>query len=257
VFVVACVAFGLAIGSFVNVLIARVPTGESWVRGSSRCPRCRHDLAWYDNIPLFSWLWLRRRCRHCRAPISGRYPVVESLVAALFVAIYLVHGHGFLAFGLAYLAAISVALVFIDLDVQRLPDSIVLPSYPVMLAFLVSDAWSMGDWGAFGMAGIGLCAMGGFYALLWAVYPAGLGLGDVKSGGLLGMVAGYIGWSTLAVGFIAGPLLGGGVVVIGMAVGKYHRKSRVPYGPALFGGAWLGYLAGASIAAAYIDFWAR
>ncbi len=250
---VAVVGVGLACGSFANVLIVRVPAGEDWVKGSSHCPRCRHDLAWYDNIPLFSWLWLRRRCRHCAAPISARYPVVEALVAGLFFAVYLVYGVSFLSAALAYLAIISVALVFIDIDVQRLPDSLVLPAYPVVIAFLCADAATTGEWGTLGRTGIGLCALGGFYALMRAAYPAGLGLGDVKSGGLLGMVGGYLGWPTLAVGALSGPILGGVVVVVGMAMGRLNRKSRVPYGPALYGGAWLGYLAGEGIAAAYID----
>jgi leader peptidase (prepilin peptidase)/N-methyltransferase len=249
----ACGLVGLLVGSFTNVLIARVPQGEEWVRSSSRCPRCRHDLAWYDNIPLLSWLWLRRRCRHCQAPISARYPIVESLVSGLFVAIYLVYGLDPAALGLAYLAMISVALVFIDLDVQRLPDRIVLPAYPVVLAFLVADAGLDGEWGNLGRAGLGVAILVGFYGTMWIAYPAGLGLGDVKSAGVLGMMGGYLGWSQLSVAAIAGPLLGGVAVVLGLATRRIGRKSRVPYGPALFGGAWLGYLAGPAIAHAYIS----
>ncbi|MCJ7827183.1 MAG: prepilin peptidase, partial [Demequinaceae bacterium] len=250
---VAVAGFGLILGSFTNVLIARVPAGEDWVRGSSRCPRCRHDLAWYDNIPLLSWLWLRRRCRHCAAPISARYPLVELLVAGFLVAVYLAHGVTFLSAALAFLAIVSIALVFIDIDTQRLPNALVLPAYPAVLILLIADAGVQGDWGSVARAGIGLLAVGGFYGLMWVAYPAGLGFGDVKCAGLLGMVGGYLGWSSLAVGAIAGPLLGGLVVLVGLVMGRLHRKSKVPYGPALIGGAWLGFLAGPAIADAYLD----
>lgn len=249
---VAVLGVGLAVGSFTNVLIARIPVHEDWVRGSSHCPRCGHDLAWHDNIPILSWLWLRRRCRYCGGPISGRYPLVEALVAGLFVAVYLIHGFSLLAAALAVLAVVSVALVFIDLDVRRLPDSLVLPMYPVAALLLSADAWAAGEWGNLWRAGLGLLIMGGFYGLLWLCYPAGLGRGDVKTAGLLGLAAGYLGWAHLAVGMIAGPLLGGVAVMIGLATGRLTRKSMVPYGPALIVGAWLGYLVGPGIADAYL-----
>ena len=251
-FVVSVALAGLLLGSFANVLIARVPAGEDWVRGSSHCPRCRHDLAWYDNIPLFSWMWLRRRCRYCREPISARYPVVESLVALLFGAIAIESGATLATAALGYLAVISVALVYIDADVQRLPDSIVLPAYPIVAALLLGDAALQGEWGSVARAGLGLAIMGGFYGLMWLAYPAGLGLGDIKSAGLLGMVLGYLSWGQLAVGAIAGPLLGGVWVIVGLATRRLKRTSRVPYGPALFGGAWLGVLAGSAIASSYV-----
>jgi len=249
---VAAAAFGLAVGSFTNVLIARVPVGEDWVRGSSRCPACGHPIAWYDNIPVFSWLWLSRRCRHCHAPISGVYPAVEILVAALWVAIAVQFGARILALGLAYLACISVALVFIDLRAQRLPDALVLPSYPIVAVLLAADAVAGGGFGNLARAAAGLGAMGGVYGLLWFVYPKGMGFGDVKTAGLVGMVAGYLGWSSLAVAGIAGPLIGGVVVVAGLATHRLTRKSRVPYGPALLAGAWVAILAGAEIGRWYV-----
>ena len=250
--ILAGALFGLVIGSFTNVLIARVPAGEPWVRGSSRCPRCRHDLAWYDNIPLISWLALSRRCRHCGSPISGRYPAVELLVALLWVGIAAAFGATFLALALGYLACVTVALVFIDLDVQRLPDSLVLPSYPIVAALLVADAGVNGAWPSLARAAAGVGILGGFYGLVWIVYPAGLGRGDVTTAGLAGMVLGYLGWSEVAVGAISGPILGGLVVMVGLASRALTRKSRVPYGPALLLGLWLGVFAGSAIGNWYV-----
>lgn len=250
--VVVAGCFGLLLGSFVNVLIARVPAGEDWVRGSSRCPKCRHDLAWYDNIPLLSWVVLRARCRYCSARISARYPVVEVLVAGLVVAVAVQHGVSVLTLALVYLAAISVALAFIDADTQRLPDAIVLPALVALPVLLALDAALSDGWGNLARAGAGCAILGGFYGLMWLVYPPGLGLGDLKVAALLGFVLGYIAWPALAVGAIAGPLLGGGVVVVGLATRRLNRRSRVPYGPALLSGAWIGILAGSLIGHAYL-----
>jgi leader peptidase (prepilin peptidase)/N-methyltransferase len=250
--ILAAAVLGLVVGSFTNVLIARVPAGEQWIRGSSRCPRCRHDLAWYDNIPVISWLVLSRRCRHCGRPISGRYPAVELLVALLWVAVAAEFGASLLSLALAYLACITVALVFIDLDVQRLPDSLVLPSSVIVAALLVGDAAATGEWSSLARAAAGIGIMGGFYGLVWMVYPSGLGRGDVTTAGLAGMALGYLGWSELAVGAILGPIVGGLAVAVGLASGALTRKSRVPYGPALLMGLWLGVLAGSVIGDWYV-----
>lgn len=244
---------GLLVGSFTNVLISRVPADEDWVRGSSRCPRCGHEIHWRDNIPLLSWLLLRGSCRHCGQPISRRYPLVELLVSALFVAVYLGFGLSLTAAALGYLACVSTALAFIDLDVHRLPDPLVLPSYGVVGALLLSDAAVTGGWGDLARAGAGAGILGGFYLLMWLAYPAGMGFGDVKTAGLLGLALGYAGWPALAVGGIAGPLTGGAVVAIGLATRRLSRRQRVPYGPMLIVGAWLGVLAGAPIASAYVE----
>ena len=248
----AVVAFGLIVGSFTNVLIARVPAGEDWVNGSSHCPKCHHDIAWHDNIPVLSWLWLRRKCRHCSEPISGRYPLVELLVAGLFLGVYLAWGLTLLALGFAYLAVISVALVFIDLDVKRLPNSLVLPSYAILGVILTAHAATHGAWSDLGRAGIGLAAWGGFYGLAWFIYPKGMGFGDVKTAGLLGMAAGYLGYAELAVGGFLGPMLGGVAVIAGLILGRLRRDSQVPYGPALIVAAWAGYLAGPAIGDIYL-----
>lgn len=244
---------GLLCGSFANVLIARVPAGEDWVKGSSRCPRCQQEIAWFDNIPVLSWLWLRRRCRHCHAPISAQYPVVELAVAGMFALVAWRFDLTVLSILLVYLAVVSVALVAIDIKHQRLPNTLVLPSMVVMALGIFAFTVVEQEWWILARAGLGGLILGGFYFVLWFAYPKGLGFGDVKTGFLFGLVLGTVGWQALAVGAIMGPFLGGAGVIAVVAVRRQIKGVRLPYGPALIGGAWLGILFGTSIARWYID----
>lgn len=250
---VAAALFGLLFGSFANVLIARVPQGEQWLAGSSRCPKCSHDIAWYDNIPVVSWLVLRGRCRACREPISPRYPLVEIVVAALWVLCAWQFGLAVVTLAMFYLAVVTVALAAIDLDVRRLPNALVLPSYPIVAAILGVDAIVAGEWWPLVRAVIGLALMGGYYMLMKLLWPAGMGLGDVKLAGVLGLAAGYLGWAELAVAIIAGPLVGGLVVAVPLLTRRLSLKAKVPYGPALIAGAWIGFLAGPAIGRTYLN----
>ncbi len=230
---------GLLVGSFLNVVIYRVPRGESVVHPRSRCPGCGYELAWYDNVPVLSWLLLRGRCRRCRAPISARYPLVEALTAVVF---------GLLAWKFAatwqlpaflYLGAVGVALAFIDLDTKRLPDVLTLPSYLVGGALLLLPAALDGSWSAYLRAWLGALALFGFYFLLAFIYPAGMGFGDVKLAGVLGLYLGWLGWGVLVVGgflgFLLGGLIGGGLMIVRRA----GRKSKIPFGPFMILGAFL------------------
>jgi leader peptidase (prepilin peptidase)/N-methyltransferase len=252
VVILIAVLCGLAVGSFTTVLAARVPAGRTWVSGRSACPRCHAPIAWYDNVPVLSWLVLRRRCRHCSGRISVRYPLIELAVASLFVASAVTWGLSILTLAMWYLACVSVALVAIDIDVRRLPDPLVLPSYVVAAALLIADAVVTGEYGRLPVAGAGFLIMGLAYGLMWFAYPAGLGRGDVTAAALLGLYAGYLGWGVLAVAAIAGPLVGGCVVIVGLATRRLSLKSAVPYGPALVGGAWIGLLGGSQIVAEYL-----
>lgn len=180
---------GLAVGSFLNVVIWRVPQGMSVVRPPSACPRCGHAIRERDNVPVVSWLLLRGRCRDCQEPISVRYPLVEAATGVLFVATGLFTGPSWVLPGLLYLVSISIALALIDIDTRRLPDVIVLPSYLVALALLTLASWNPGgeaDWGALVRALIGGAAMFALYLVLVLVYPAGMGRGDLKLSGVLG-----------------------------------------------------------------------
>ena len=249
-FAVASVA--IMFGSFANVLIARIPAGEEWVTTPSHCPKCDSRIAWHDNIPVLSWLALRGRCRSCAQPISWRYPLVEIAVGIGVVGVYLAWGLSLLALALAYLMFIGIVLVMIDIDVGRLPDSIVFPTFGVVAIMLLAHSFHSGEWSSWATAGIGMGVWLLFYGLPWLVYPRGIGFGDVKTAGLLGLVAGYLGMPQAMVGLIAGPLVGGVVVLGGLAVGAINRKSRVPYGPALIAGAWIGIFAGNAISSSYV-----
>jgi prepilin signal peptidase PulO-like enzyme (type II secretory pathway) len=259
--------FGALIGSFLNVVIARVPAGRSVVRPASACGSCGGEIRWYDNVPVLSWLVLRARCRDCSAPISARYPLVElgtalffGIVAWVFLPEVLTAGSAADALGSAlalvaylYLAAISVALAAIDLDVSRLPNKIVMPAYAVGGALLGASALLSGDPGRLVLAAIGMAAMFGVYLLLALAYPGGMGLGDVKLAGVLGLFTGWLGLAPLVVGFFLAFLLGGAFSIALLAARKASPKSGIPFGPWMLAGAWGGILAGNAVASWYLD----
>jgi leader peptidase (prepilin peptidase) / N-methyltransferase len=244
---------GLVVGSFLNVVIWRVPRGESVVRPPSHCPGCDTPIAPRDNIPVLSWVLLRGRCRSCGEPISARYPLVEAGTAVVFVLITLRIGLDWPLPAYLYLGAIGVALALIDIDVRRLPDSIVLPSYPVALVLLAAASLLGHDWSAFVRGVIGLVALFGFYFLLALIYPAGMGFGDVKLAGLLGLYLAYLGWGELVVGAFLGFLYGGVVGALLMLAQRAGRKSKIPFGPYMLLGAFTALLVGGALADLYLD----
>ena len=257
---------GLAVGSFLNVVVHRVPAGLSVVAPSSACPRCDHAIRARDNVPVLSWIVLRGRCRDCAAPISVRYPLVELATALLFALVVLRFGpplagatNGRTAavatielVAMLYLMAISVALALIDLEVHRLPNSVVLPAYPVIAVLLAVAAALSGDWGAVLRAGIGLVVLGGAYLALAIAVPGGMGLGDVKLAGVLGLVLAYLGWGPLAVGAFGAFVLGGTFAIGLIVVGRAKRGSGIPFGPWVLGGAWLGVFFGQPLLDGYL-----
>ena len=264
---VALGALGSIVGSFLNVVVYRVPLGRSVVSPSSACPRCGRPVRPIDNIPVVSWLVLRGRCRDCGAPISARYPLVEIGAGLLFAAVAwrflpaafegttapAVVGSALELTGYLYLAAISIALALIDLDTRRLPDAIVLPAYAVGAVVFTLAAVITGDWPSLVTAGIGLACLGGFYLVLNLVAPGGMGFGDVKLAGVLGLFLGWLGWPTLVVGALAGFIVGGLFGVALLASGRAGRRSSIPFGPWMLAGAWIGVFGGPFIASAYFS----
>ena len=242
---------GLTVGSFLNVVIHRVPRGESLVRPGSHCPHCAAPVRRRHNVPVLGWLLLRGRCADCAAPISVRYPLVEAGTAALFVAVTARFGFSPALPAYLYLAAIAIALALIDLDVRRLPDRIVLPSYGIAGVLLLPAALAGGGWSPV-LRGLAAAALlYSFYWLLWRI-PRGMGKGDVKLAPLLGLYLGWLGGSAVAVGAFAGVLLGGLAGVVLLATRRAGRKSRVPFGPYMLTGTFLAVFAAAPIAGWYL-----
>lgn len=258
-------AFGTVIGSFLNVVVHRIPLGRSLSRPASACGSCGHAIRWYDNIPLVSWIVLRGRCRDCRAGISIRYPLVELITAIGFALVALrfapavfeaLTGRAAAAaivvlLAFLYLAAISIALAAIDLDVQRLPNTIVLPAFAVGAVAFTGAALLAGDWSRLATAGLGILIMGGIYLVPALIRPDAIGGGDIKLAGVLGLFLGWLGWPELGVGIVAGFLLGGLWGVALVLAGK-GRSARIAFGPWLLAGAWVGILAGGPLLTAYL-----
>lgn len=251
--IAAAALLGLLVGSFLNVVIWRVPRGESVVRPASRCPSCGAAVRPRDNIPVLSWLLLRGRCRDCGAGISRRYPLVEVATAAVFAVIAARIGLTAELPAYLYLAAIGVALWMIDLDVKRLPNAIVLPSYAVALVLLTGAALVSGEWGALLRGLGGLVALYGLYFLLAWIYPAGMGFGDVKLAGVLGLYLGYLGWAEVMIGGFLGFLYGGIVGIALMGLNRAGRKSQIPFGPFMLAGALTAIVWGDALADLYLD----
>ena len=258
--------FGSLVGSFLNVVIFRVPASLSIVSPPSACPTCGARIRPFDNVPVLSWLILRGKCRDCRAGISVRYPLVELGTALFFGLVTVRLWPGGLASGSAaqgvalvitliaflYLAAVSVALAFIDVDTHTLPNRIVLPSFVVGLALLGTAAVLGSDYGALLRAAIGSAVLLLGYTALAFAYPGGMGLGDVKLAGVLGLFLGYLGWSQLIVGAFGAFLLGGIFSLGLLALKRANRKSGIPFGPWMLGGAWMGVLVGTPISLGYL-----
>jgi leader peptidase (prepilin peptidase)/N-methyltransferase len=242
---------GLQIGSFLNVVVWRVPRGESVVSPGSACPACQTAIRPRDNVPVVGWLLLRGRCRECATPISRRYPLVELGTAALFAVMALRFGADWALVAYLYLAAVGLALALIDLDHKRLPDVLTVPSYAVGGALLGLAAALGSDSGSLLRALLGGAAMFAVYFALCFAYPAGMGFGDVKLSGVLGLYTAWLGWGVWAAGLFLGFFLGGLFGVLLIAVRRGGRKTAVPFGPFMLAGALLAILVGDQLVDAY------
>jgi len=243
--VIAAVA-GLIAGSFFNVVIARLPRHESLVRPGSHCPHCGHAVRPYDNVPVLSWLILRGRCRDCGEPISARYPLVELLTGALFAAVVIDSGadrHVWL--GLA-LVCVLVPVAFIDLDHRIIPNAILLPG--AVAAVGIVAATEPSKLPEHLIAGV---AAAGFFLVAVLAYPRGMGMGDVKLAGVLGLYLGRAVGPAILVALLSGTLVG--AVIIARKGAREGRKTAVPFGPFLALGGVVGLFAGPDIVSWYLD----
>jgi leader peptidase (prepilin peptidase) / N-methyltransferase len=216
---------GLCVGSFLNVVIARLPAGRSIVSPRSACPHCAAPIAWYDNLPILSFLALGARCRRCRAPIAWRYPIVELVTGCLFVLALLTRGFTReLPVALVLVSAL-VAITGIDLDHQIIPDVITLPG--IAFGLVASFFTGRPSWQD---ALIGGLAGGAVFFVIIVVSGGGMGGGDMKLGAMLGS---FLGWKPLMVAILAAVLAGGVVAIALLALGRKGRKDAVPFGPFL------------------------
>ena len=235
---------GAAVGSFLNVVAYRVPRKQSVVSPNSRCPGCETPISPRDNVPVLSWLWLRGRCRHCGEPISPRYPIVELITALAFAGVALARGvDRDLILELPFVAVL-IAVAAIDLEHRKIPNVITGPA--AIYAVIVGALFFTSDLPELLIAG-----SAAFAALLLAAlaYPAGMGMGDVKLAGVMGLYLGAAVGPAMFVAFLAGTV--GGLAV--MARQGTGRKTGVPFGPFLALGALVGLLAGPELIDLYKD----
>jgi leader peptidase (prepilin peptidase)/N-methyltransferase len=239
---VVCGVFGLAVGSFLNVVIHRVPAKQSVVKPRSRCPQCGTELANRDNIPVVSWLLLRGKCRTCETPISVRYPLVELGTATLFVAAGVRFGAGWELPAYLLLFASLLAISAIDLELYIIPNRIVYPTFFAAAPLLTAAALINGEPRHLRSAAIGAAAA--FLALfvVHVIQPRGMGFGDVRLAAVLGLYLGYIDLKLVLLGMLIGFLLGAVVGIFLVATRIRSRKDAVPFGPFLAAGAILAIL---------------
>lgn len=249
---------GLVFASFGNVVIHRVPQGQSVVRPPSACPGCQTPIQPRDNIPVLSWVLLRGRCRTCGEPISRRYPLVELTGGVLFG----VTGYWLAAMtppdywalpGMLLFVWMLLVVSVIDYNTRRIPNALVYPLTPALLVLLVAAALLNGEPGRITDMLIGAVGAFAFLLLLAFINPRGMGMGDVKYAAFLGIGLGYVGIGSVLIG-IFGAFLLGSVISITLIVTKLRtRKDLIPFGPFLSAGAFLALLFGPALVKAYLE----
>lgn len=248
--IVIALPLGLVFGSFLTVAIHRVPAGESIVRPRSRCPSCGSELRAADNVPVVSWVRLRGRCRSCGARISPVYPLMELATGVLFVAVAFSHAEIWTAVLLAPFLGLLAAISVIDLRHRKIPNRLVLPAVGLGVGFVVVADLAGSQLDAV-RAVLGLLSYGAGLLVVALIAPRGMGMGDVKLAGLIGLALGGLGLRFVVVAAGAGIALGGVGAAVALALGA-GRKSALPFGPFLAAGAAIAAFWGDAIAEAYL-----
>lgn len=244
---------GACVGSFLNVVIHRLPRGESLIAPRSRCPSCESAIAWYDNLPVLSWLLLRGRCRRCSEGISVRYPIVELLTALIAISLYARFGLTLQCLVAFYFAATLLAIAYIDLDHQIIPDVLSLPG--IVVGLVAAPLLHPGSWfEAVQAAGLGALLGGGIlfavaYGYERATGREGMGGGDVK---LLAMVGAFLGWQGVLLTLLLGSLVGSAIGISVMVARGADSKLAIPFGPFLSIGAFVALYWGSAIVSWYL-----
>lgn len=247
---------GLIVGSYLNVVIYRLPRGISTVTPRSRCPECGAAIRAVDNVPVVSYLLLGGRCRACRARISWRYPLLEAATSALFLASFLRFGVSFEAPAAALFCALLVALAMIDFDHMILPDALTYPAIALGILLQPFLSWARlwdGPWGAMAGAALGALLGAGILLAVWAAWylirrEEGMGLGDAK---MLAAIGAFLGWKGVLVSLFFAALSGSVVGVGLMAWSGLGGKTRLPFGTFLALGGLIALFAGEPLVQAY------
>ena len=241
---------GLCIGSFLNVVIYRLPLRQSLATPPSRCRKCGYSLRWFDNIPVLSWVLLRGRCRMCAVSVSWQYPLVELITGALFVIVVWQTPVGPLLFSRLILVSILIALFGIDLEHQILPNSITLPGVAIglLLSLIAPPGWKDALLGALLGAGVlyGIAA-----AYYWWRREEGMGMGDVK---MLAMIGAFLGWKAVLVTLVLSSFSGALIGVILLSAQRGGMKFALPFGTFLAIGTLIAMFAGEPLVAWYAGF---
>ncbi len=237
---------GLCVGSFLNVLIFRIPKQEEFVKTPSHCMSCGHTLSWRENVPLLSWLIQGGKCRHCGARISAQYPVVEALNAALWLFAALRFAGDWLSVGLCcVLSSVLIVLAVIDWRTFEIPDGLNLTIALLGLVRLLTD---LPHWPLYL---IGACSVGGLFFLIWLVTQGrGLGFGDVKLMAAAGLL---LGWKRILLALVVGCVAGSVIHLLRMRRGA---GKKLAFGPYLAGGIWFSAMFGDALIAAYLGLFA-
>jgi leader peptidase (prepilin peptidase)/N-methyltransferase len=243
---------GLAVGSFLNVVIHRVPARVSVVSPRSRCPECEEEIAPRDNIPVVSWVLLGRKCRGCGAVISARYPIVELASAGLFASAAVRFGADWALPAFCIFLAALLAISIVDLEHYIVPNRIIYPTLSLCIPLLVVAAAASHRWDWLGEAAVG--GVAGFVGLLviHVIQPRGMGFGDVRLAGVIGLMLGWLGLShvvlALFLGFVMAAVIGVALIVTKVR----SRKDAIPFGPFLAAGAAIGVFFGNPLLQAYL-----
>lgn len=248
---------GASIGSFLNVVIYRLPAGLSLLYPPSRCPRCLHRLKFYDNVPIFGWLWLKGRCRHCRTSISPRYPLVELASGLLFLALFLHFGWQLKTLTSWVLASWLIVLTLIDLDTLTLPNA--LTASGVCLGWLAQGLLAMGTGRPLNLAivaSVGASVLGLWLFDVISLFGAVVMGTTVMGGGdgkLAAMLGAWLGWQGLLLSILLSSALGALFGSLAMALGWVKRRQPIPFGPFLAFGAGITLFFGNPMIQAYLE----
>ena len=238
--------YGIIIGSFVNVLILRIPIKESITLTRSHCMSCGHVLSWYELFPLFSYIFLGGKCRHCKAHISVQYPIVEALNGILYAIVYLAHGLSIITFLYCLCASALIALSVIDWRTKEIPIGF---NIFILLLGLIRLFTNLGNWSQYV---IGFVAVSGFLFLLFLITRGrGIGGGDIKLMAATGLL---LGWQLNIVGFLIGCILGSIIHLTLMAIKKADRV--LAFGPYLAAGTFIAMIWGEQLVSWYLSMWA-